>query len=101
MTEAREFVLDHMESTGTRRARLTERQWGFVFLAGDGAGTISETFARSVCWDLSHVRDSSDAGFDRMMDALLVVLRKNGRRSCTTCRDMVFHNPLIAHPVKV
>ena len=80
MIEAtRHFVTSHMHSTGAARHLLSDREWGFVYLNGDGFGTISETFARRNCWDWSHVRDSSPEGMTRMAEAILAILNRRRR----------------------
>lgn len=81
----REHVMAFMHRTGAHRDLLTDRQWGFVWLCGDGFGTVSESFARRACWDWSHVRDSSDEGFYRMAEAIEMILRKI---SCPECGNL-------------
>ena len=79
----RKFVMDHMAYSGSRRHMLTDREWGFVYLCGDGFGTINERWARQQCWDWSHVRDSSDAGIDRMARAIAKILARKSRSDAT------------------
>jgi hypothetical protein len=73
----RNFVMSHLHSTGAKRHLLTDREWGFAYLNGDGFGTISEAFARRNCWDWSHVRDSSPEGVVRMARAIIMLRRSN------------------------
>jgi len=40
--------------------RLTGNQFAAAYLAGDGFGRLTFAEANDLCWDWSHIRDSSD-----------------------------------------
>ncbi len=66
-----QFIIDHMSRDGSKRHLLTIRQWGFVWLLGDGLGKITtELDARRKMWDLSHVTESGDEALTRMFNAI-------------------------------
>ncbi len=66
-----QFVIDHMSRDGSKRTLLTIRQWGFVWLLGDGLGTITkEIVARQKMWDFKHILESSPEAATRMFNAI-------------------------------
>lgn len=70
-TTKRQFVIDHMSRDGSKRTLLTIRQWGFVWLLGDGLGTITkEIVARQKMWDFKHILESSPEAVTRMFNAI-------------------------------
>ncbi len=71
MTSKLQFIIDHMSRDGSKRSLLTTRQWGFVWLLGDGLGKINtELDARRLMWDFNHVSGSGSEAVTRMFDAV-------------------------------
>lgn len=68
--QIRRSVMSYMSHSGENRSRLTEEQWAGCYLLADGFGQVDLAFAAEQCWDWSHVRDSSDAAFDRMWQVI-------------------------------
>ncbi len=66
-----QFIIDHMSRDGSKRELLTIRQWGFVWLLGDGLGKIkNELDARRAMWDFKHVSESGPEAVTRMFNAI-------------------------------
>ena len=66
-----QFIIDHMSRDGSKRNLLTIRQWGFVWLLGDGLGKITkEIDARRKMWDFNHVSESGPEAVTRMFNAI-------------------------------
>lgn len=66
-----QFVINHMSRDGSKRHLLTIRQWGFVWLLGDGLGKITkELDARRKMWDFKHIRESGPEAVTRMFNAI-------------------------------
>ena len=59
MTEDRTLVMDTMHYNGKLSKKITDEQWGELYLMCDGFGMIGLGFAQMVEWDWSHVRDSN------------------------------------------
>jgi hypothetical protein len=76
LNQSWDTLMSYLRHDGANAHLLSQAEWQLVYLAGDGFGKVSLDWARTQCWDWSHVRDSSREGVIAMHDRLIDVLTR-------------------------
>lgn len=74
----RHSVIHYLHWGHDGRKELTEAEWLEIYLLGDGFGKIGPGFASEICYDWSHVRDSSPEAIAEMYGKLIEILKAKG-----------------------
>ncbi len=72
------FICDYMYHSGKHNTVLTNQQKWEVYCCGNGFGDLTPEQLTQINdgWDWSHIRDSDDAGVDRMYAKLQEILAR-------------------------
>lgn len=91
---ARAFAIQRLHYNGQFNNIITDAEWEQAYLMCDGFGLVDKYFAISMCWDWSHVRDSSYETLRKVADWIasnhwilrnIEVIAKQSFEDCNRC----------------